>query len=68
MFLKSAALKFFAKIIGENYVFCWSSHISFNPASHLKKKNILLFEEDPHRSEIRVGWAQIKSQMIFASF
>ena len=35
MFLKSTGFKFFAKIMGGNYVFCCSSHISFNPTSHL---------------------------------
>ena len=35
MFLKSTGSKFSAKIIGGNYVFCCSSHISFNPTSHL---------------------------------
>ena len=35
MFLKSTDFKFSAKIIGGNYVFCCSSHISFNPTSHL---------------------------------
>ena len=37
MFLKSTGFKFFAKIMGGNYVFCCSSHISFNPTSHLKQ-------------------------------
>ena len=41
-FLKSTGFKFFAKIIGENYVFCCSSHISFNPSSHLKNFAIFI--------------------------
>ena len=36
MFLRSTDFDFFAKIIGGNYVFGCSSHISFNPTSHLK--------------------------------
>ena len=37
MFLKSTDFNFFVKIMGGNYVFCCSSHISFNPTSHLKE-------------------------------
>ena len=35
MTLKSTGFNFFAKIIGGNYFFCCSSHIIFNPTSHL---------------------------------
>ena len=35
MFL-STGFNIFAKIMGGNYVYCCSSHISFNPLSHLK--------------------------------
>ena len=37
MTLKSTCFKLFAEIIGENYVFCCSVRISFNPTSHLKE-------------------------------
>ena len=32
MLLKSTGFNFFAKKTGENYAFCCSSHISFNPS------------------------------------
>ena len=33
MLLKSTGFNVFAKIMGGNYVFCSSSHISFDPTS-----------------------------------
>ena len=38
MFLTSTGFNFFAKIMGGNYVFCCSVHISFNPTSQIKLK------------------------------
>ena len=34
--MKSAGFKFFANVMGGNYIFCCSSHISFKPSNHLK--------------------------------
>ena len=39
IFLARTGLDFFAKIIGEKYVFCCSAHISFKPTIHLKLKS-----------------------------
>ena len=39
IFLKRSGFDFFAKMIGEKYVFCCSDHISFKPTIHLKLKS-----------------------------
>ena len=38
MTLKSTGVIYFCKIMGKNYALFCSSHISFNPTSHLKPK------------------------------
>ena len=35
MFVKSTGFKFFTKVMGGDYIYCCSSHISFKPSSHL---------------------------------